>query len=141
MHPKPSFWRGGFMIMQLQYVCCWPRRHWRMGHRTDDLLHTHNAAFTSNRMYSEPFLPSHPGQLRQETSMQLDQTSPTQDEGQRSGGVIVSCSSARLAISKKRFMLAISNDQATSQFYICSFLYIIQYYLSLLPLHPTLTQP
>jgi len=41
--------------------------------------------------------------------MELDQTSPTQDEGERSGGVIVSCSGARLTIYKKGFMLAISN--------------------------------
>ena len=41
--------------------------------------------------------------------MGLDQTLPTQDEGERSSGVMVSQSGARLAIYKKCFMLTISN--------------------------------
>jgi len=41
--------------------------------------------------------------------MQLDQASLIQDEGKRIGGVIVSCSWARLSIYEKGFMLDISN--------------------------------
>ena len=46
--------------------------------------------------------------------MGLDQPSPTQDKGEGSGGVTVSCFGACLAFYEKGFMLAISNYQATN---------------------------